>query len=173
MVDHSAETPTTRHGLKTLEIVLLLSLALNIFILGGVGVTLLRGWEPHFGAQLNHERKFDRFFEAIGISNLNSFQPFQDMRRDMFQGAHKMRKENQDLFDGFWTELQKPQPDAARLKVLIDEIQTHRQSFQMTQSDVLVDFLAKLEPEQRAAFAHIVMDRANPVGQPMRGFIGY
>jgi Spy/CpxP family protein refolding chaperone len=71
------------------------------------------------------------------------------MRRAIREEAKKNRQEMKASFDGVLAELEKPQPDAARLHRLVDEASARMTKLAHSSVDRYLEFHATLTPEQR------------------------
>lgn len=164
---------TPRRGLRAprlVEIVLALSLTLNLCVAGGF---VFSRWSVpvHIPAPAGFDRSLEVVVGRLGIDPTQS-KPYADLHhkikvaRDRFFVAHR------PLGDQIWNELAKPEPDPARLKQLLDTSMETRRDFQGEVMTAMAAFLATLTPDQRDAFVKIARDRQDPTGQPLRVNIG-
>ncbi len=153
---------------RVIEIALALSLAFNIFMLGGFAVTVLRFGPP---PPMAPEKRMERLAHDIGIDPANS-PAFEQFRTSLRLAYEDMHSKSQPLVDPFWIEMAKPQPDTQYVSRLMSDITANREAFQRHAAQAVVDFMLRLPPEQRAAFIRIVNDRRNVQGQPMRVLLG-
>jgi uncharacterized membrane protein len=147
---------------------LALSLALNVFFIGGA--VWIRMHVPHgpggspFGPP-PHER-----IEAVARDlSLDAAQrgAFERFVRDTRQETRQVREANQKLGDAAWEEMVKLQPDQDLLRRLFDEVSANRREYQTGMTRALLDFLGTLSPEQRRQFIELARDRQNRNAPPM------
>ncbi|HTH98550.1 MAG TPA: periplasmic heavy metal sensor [Stellaceae bacterium] len=153
---------------RPIEIVLALSLAFNIFIVGGFAMTAWR-FGPHMPA--SPEKRMEHLVRAIGM-NPTKAPAYQQLRTNLRVAFDDMRTKAQPLADSFWVELAKPQPDMNSADKLMAGVMANREEFQRQAGSAVLGFVSQLTPEQRAAFIRIVNDRRNGLGQPMRMLLG-
>jgi uncharacterized membrane protein len=149
-------------------VALALSLALNVFFVGGavwVRMHVHHGLGgPPFGRP-PHER-----IEAIARDlSLDPAQrsAFDRFIRDARKETKQVREANEKLSDSAWDEMLKPQPDQDLLRRVFDEISTNRREYQTGMTATLLDFLGKLSPDQRRQFVDIARNRKNGRGPPL------
>jgi uncharacterized membrane protein len=149
-------------------VALALSLALNVFFIGGAVWTRMHVRHgpggPPFGPP-PHER-----IEAVARDlSLDAAQrgAFERFIRETRQETKQVREANQKLGDAAWEEMAKPQPDEDLLRRLFDEISANRREYQTGMTRSLQDFLGTLSPEQRRHFVELARDRQNRNRPPM------
>jgi Spy/CpxP family protein refolding chaperone len=157
-------------------VVLMLSLALNIFIAGGFFYSqLVAGHHPDQmspqQSQPGPEHKLELLVSRLGIDPQTS-RPFKEMRRDFRMAQQLLAGQNRPLGASYWEELASAKPDDKHLQDLIDQMSANRHAFQSTITEVLARFMASLTPEQRSELVKIVEDRSNPAGAPVRNSVG-
>ena len=126
-------------------ILLALSLALNVFFVGGaiwMRAHVGRGWTNQGERVAAAVREFD--LDAAQREALQHFLRTVRMR------TRDLRELNQPLIDAAWTELAKPQPDEAALTRAFDEGTANRRAYQRETSRALHEFLLTLSDAQRA-----------------------
>lgn len=131
-----------------------LSLTLNVFFVGGLVWSHFNG--PHMQGPLQRFRHVASELQLSGEER----QAFQRFMTGMRQSGQQLREDNQPLFQRFWDELGKPQPDQALLAQTVDQIAQNRNVYQKHLTEGMTQFLATLTPEQRARF--IEFDPAQP-----------
>jgi uncharacterized membrane protein len=135
-------------------LLLTLSLALNIFFVGGAIWVKTRAG--------HHGRGFaERIEAAAGDLDLDAGQrqalrQFLDAWRTR---TRQLREKNQPLYDAAWSELVKTQPDEAVLTRVLDETTANRRGYQLETSQALHEFLRTLSDEQRAKVLQRMRDR--------------
>jgi uncharacterized membrane protein len=136
------------------SILLALSLALNLCFIGGALWIRIHGPPPpmnleerlhYIGAQLaldpQQEQAFEQYSQAV---------------RAHMQAMHKAVD---PLVSGAWSEIAKPDADQARVISLFEEAGQTRRDYMRELAPVMLSFLAKLSPEQRAKFVELIRER--------------
>jgi Spy/CpxP family protein refolding chaperone len=137
-------------------LLLALSVALNVFFVGGAIWMKTRaghGWM----------RPAERIEAAVKELHLDARQreALQDFLATMRVRAHQLREQNRPLIDAAWMELAKAAPDEAALGRAFDEGTANRRAFQLDTSRALHQFLRSLTDEQRAQVLEDVRKRPN------------
>jgi uncharacterized membrane protein len=153
-------------------VVLILSLALNVFIAGGFFYSQLAAGSHPLAAssqqpQQGLEHKLEALAGQLGIDPETS-NPFKEMRRGVRTGQVALAGRNRALGTQYWEELATPQPDQKHLAELSEQMSGNRQTFQSELTAALVQFMATLTPDQRETLVKIVEDKGNPLGAPVR-----
>lgn len=145
------DRPRSKHRL--MKVVLVLSVTLNIFFIGGIIYSKV--------ALLHMQGPGQRFQELGRELKLSPDQraAFQKLGRTMRLRGQNMREANQELLEQVWTELGKPQPDQQVLAKLFTEVADNRRAYQTEVGDAMRDFLVTLTPEQRATFIDLAKRR--------------
>ena len=153
-----AESVPQRRGLppRLPWILLALSLALNLFFVGGA--VWVRSEAAR--AQLPPAERFEQVARQLSL-DANQRAAF-----DRFIGALRlrtrhMREINQPLLEEAWGELAKAKPDDALVDRLLDETASNRHAYQLDTSHALRNFLATLSDPQRATFVDLAKNRQN------------
>jgi uncharacterized membrane protein len=138
-------------------ILLALSVALNVFFVGGaiwMKSRVGRGWM----------RPAERIEAAAKDLNLDGRQrdALQDFLATLRTRSHQLREKNRPLIDTAWTELAKAEPDEAVLDRAFDEGTANRRAFQLDTSRALHQFLRTLSDEQRAKVLENMRARPHP-----------
>lgn len=135
-------------------ILLALSLALNLFFVGGVL------WLRH-EAGLKLVGPAERFTMVARQLSLTADQraAFDKFIDTMRARAGQMHESNQPLIEDAWRELAKPQPDNAVIDRNLDQAASNHHAFQLDTSRALRAFLAVLSDEQRATFVSLAKNR--------------
>jgi Spy/CpxP family protein refolding chaperone len=136
-----------------LWVALALSLTLNLFVLGGLGWSVLtgRGHAPGGPA---------RFIEIGRRLDLSGDQraALREFGMHARELTEDLRAANRPIIRQMWDELGKPQPDQAAIQKLEDQILDNRRDFQHKMAQNLIAFLAVLTPEQRQRFIERAME---------------
>jgi uncharacterized membrane protein len=151
-------------------ILLALSLALNVFFVGGFVWTKTRAsaaaaaqGEAATAAAFRPAERLRAAAKELGLD------PAQRAALETFvraarQNARHLREQNQPLFDAAWAELAKANPDEAVLNRAFDEGVAHRRAYQAEMVRALREFLATLSDEQRAKALELMRRRPEPGG---------
>jgi hypothetical protein len=70
-----------------------------------------------------------------------------------------MHKAVDPLIGNAWSEVGKPDADEAKAVQLFDEAGQTRRNYMREIAPITIAFLAKLSPEQRARFVHLIQQR--------------
>ena len=137
-------------------ILLALSLALNMFFIGGF--FWVRG-----EAARAHLRPAERFEMIARELNLDSKQrgAFEHLIGLMRMSTRRLREANMPLIQEAWAEMAKAQPDEAVIDRNLEAAAANRRTFQVDTSHALRGFLAALSDEQRAHFVEFAKNRQN------------
>jgi uncharacterized membrane protein len=154
----SADILVSQRGTRPrlLWVLLALSLALNLFFIGGV--FWLRTEASRM--QLPPAERFEMVARQLTLD------PGQRAAFDKFIGAMRMRtrhlhENNQPLIEELWAELAKPKPDDALIDHNLDEAANNRHAYQVDTSRALRAFLAVLSDQQRQTFVELAKNRQN------------
>jgi uncharacterized membrane protein len=145
-----------RGGLRQhlVSILLALSLALNLFFMAGALWIRIHGPPPpmnleerlqYIGAQL-----------ALDPQQKQAFEQYSQAVRMQIQAMHKAVD---PLISSAWSEIAKPDADQARVIELFEEAGRTRRDYMRELAPVMLSFLAKLSPEQRAKFVTLIRER--------------
>ncbi len=151
-----ATSPPRPKG-RLVRVALALSLALNVFFVGGLVYSkLVRPTPPliMLGRQLNLEpdqrKAFQGFIQIVRL-----------------KGA-ALREANLALGRKIWNELSQPTPDPQKLTALFTEIANNRRDYQTAVGTALLPFLETLSIEQRQRFVEIGKRRQDAMANRMR-----
>ncbi len=135
-------------------ILVALSLALNMFFIGGF--FWVRG-----EAARAHLRPAERFEMIARELNLDAKQrtAFEHFIGLMRMRTRHLREANIPLIQEAWAEMAKPQPDDAVIDRDLETATANRRAFQVDTSHALRGFLAALSDEQRARFVEFAKNR--------------
>jgi uncharacterized membrane protein len=150
-----------------MAVVLALSLALNVCVVGGFAYS--RWFVNHFAAAPEH--KLDILGERLHLTH-DQRQPFEAFKQTLRDGQTALWEENEPLLEQAWGELTKDPVDPAQLQALMDQMSLHRHAFQVGAAASLVQFIKALTLEQRETLRRIVLDHHDPIGQPLRSNVG-
>jgi uncharacterized membrane protein len=142
-------------------ILLALSLALNLFFIGGVF------WvrSQHHGPMGPAER-IERVTKELAL-NPDQRAAFERFVRTIRMKARDLRETNQPLVDEAWQDFAKGQPDEAAVDKLFEAAANNRRNFQLETGRALRAFLATLNEDQRVAFIGLVRNRDNRRTPPL------
>jgi uncharacterized membrane protein len=154
----SADIAVSQRGAypRLLWVLLALSLALNLFFVGGVFWLRIESSR----AQLAPAERFEMVARQLSLdaNQRTAFDKFIGMMR---MRTRHLRENNQPLIDGIWGELAKAKPDDAMIDHSLDEAAGNRHTYQLETSHALRSFLAVLSDEQREAFVDLAKNRMN------------
>lgn len=143
------------------KVALALSLALNVFFIGGLLYSkFVRATPPliAMGRELNLEpdqrKAFQGFVQAVRA-----------------KGA-SLRETNLAVGRQIWEELSQPKPDQQKLAALFTDIANNRRDYQMAVGTALLPFLETLSIEQRQRFIEIGKRRQDAMANRMRQLLG-
>jgi hypothetical protein len=152
------------------EVVLVLSLALNLFVAGGFAYSQYSAGRP-IQATPERDRRLEKFALKLGLEPEKS-QPFKEWRRSLHQGQAQLFQENQPLVARAWSEMTEPAPDAGQIQQVLDQMAAHRRAFQAEATAATLKFLGTLDQAQKKTFMDMVVDRSNPSAAPVRNSLG-
>jgi hypothetical protein len=141
-------TPSGNLSRRRLVLALLaVSVALNLCFVGGA---LWTRYAPPEQLVTTSER-----FHRLALSL--KLEPRRQVAFDNYVGAmlargDRLRQEIEPLIAEAWVEIEKPQPDAARVQQLFDDASARRRVFQHEALSATLALLDTLTPEQRAKF---------------------
>jgi uncharacterized membrane protein len=146
--DHSAG----RRG-RLWAVVLILSLTLNVFFVGGL-LWARSALHPPFGPV----QRMESIAAEMHLSGdqLAAFRIFVKTMRDRQIELHE---KNHAIIFALWDDLAQAQPDQAKMDQLVDKANDNRRASQKEAVKALIAFLATLSPEQRAQFADLAKKR--------------
>lgn len=151
-----ATSPPRPKG-RLVTVALALSLALNVFFVGGLAYSkFVRPTPPllRLGRELNLEP-----------DQRKAFQSFVQVVRSK---GKALRDNNLTAGQQIWDELAQPKPDAQKLGALLAEIANNRRDYQMAVGTALLPFLETLNIEQRQHFIEIGKRRQDAMANRMR-----
>jgi uncharacterized membrane protein len=142
-------------------ILLALSLALNLFFIGGAVWMRSQGHGPMGPAD-----RVARVVKELGL-DADQRAAFERFVRTIRTKARDLRETNQPLVDEAWQDFAKAQPDEAAVDKLFESAANNRRNFQIEAGRALRAFLGTLNEEQRAAFVAMVKNRDNRRTPPL------
>jgi len=159
----SAETPSAARPApaRLLWILLALSLALNLFFIGGVFWMRSQGHGPMGPAD-----RVERIAKELSLTP-EQRAAFERFARTIRMKARDLRETNEPLIDEAWKDFAKAQPDEAAVDKLFESAANNRRNFQLETGRALRAFLATLNEDQRAAFVAMVRNRDNRQAPPL------
>jgi uncharacterized membrane protein len=135
-------------------ILLALSLALNLFFVGGaVWLRLQAGHGPVAPAE-----RAEAVAKELALSG-DQRAAFDRFLRTVRMKARQLRETNQPLIDAAWQDFGKAQPDEAAVDKLFEQAADNRRNFQIESGRALRVFLTALNDDQRARFIALVKHR--------------
>ncbi|HEV2673576.1 MAG TPA: periplasmic heavy metal sensor [Aliidongia sp.] len=157
---------------RLIEVALVLSLALNLFVAGGFAYSQYTTAHPAPAAPTGGgDRRLERFASKLGLDPEKS-KSFKEWRRSLHSAQGVLYQQNQPLVEEAWSELSQPAPDSQHVQQILDEIAQHRRAFQADTTAATIKFLGTLDESQRKTFMATVIDRANPLAGPIRNTLG-
>jgi hypothetical protein len=153
------------------EVVLVLSVALNLFVAGGFAYsqyTVAHATQVVAGVP---ERRLETFAQKLDIDPETS-PTFKEWRRSLRAAQGALFKENQPLVAQAWEDLSTPAPDARRIQQVLDQMAANRRAFQADATAATIKFLDTLDESQKKTFMSMVVDRSNPYAAPVRNSLG-
>lgn len=149
---------------RLVKVALALSLALNIFFIGGLVYTKI---------VMEHWRGPPPLQTLAGELNLTPDQrkTFREFVQAVRTGGMALREANLKLGAQIWDELSKPQPDQDKIAKVLTQVADNRRDFQTAVAKALLPFLESLNPEQRAKFIEIAKRRQDYVANRMRHLV--
>ena len=136
-------------------ILLALSLALNLFFVGGVFWVRSQGHGP-----LGPAERIERVAKQLTL-DADQRAAFERFVRAIRMKARDLRETNQPLIDEAWQDFAKAQPDEAAVDKLFEAAANNRRNFQVETGRALRAFLVTLNEDQRVAFVAMVKNRDN------------
>jgi uncharacterized membrane protein len=157
-----ASSPRLTKG-RLVTVALALSLALNIFFVGGL--VYGRYMRPGPGAPL------------VALGQELDLTPVQrGAFRDFIQVARTrgeaLRQANLKLGVQIWDEISKPEPDREKLATLIGQVADNRRDYQAAVTGALIPFLGTLDHERRRHFVDIAKRRQDAIANRMHQLLG-
>jgi uncharacterized membrane protein len=141
-------------------ILLALSLALNLFFVGGVF------WVRSQHGPMGPAERVERLAKQLTL-DANQRTAFERFVQTIRLKARDLRETNQPLVDEAWQDFAKAQPDEAAVDKLFEAAANNRRNFQVEAGRALRAFLITLNEEQRATFITLVKSRDNRFTLPL------
>jgi Spy/CpxP family protein refolding chaperone len=135
-------------------VILALSLALNLCFIAGAVWIRVQGPPP----PMSPEQRLQQIEPQLDLNAQQkvAFDQYAGTVRSRMQSMHEAVE---PLVANAWSELAKPDADAARVMLLFDQAGDQRHAFQRELGTATFAFLAKLSPEQRAKFVELARQR--------------
>jgi Spy/CpxP family protein refolding chaperone len=126
--------------------VLAVSVALNLFFVGGALWTRLHASQPATASE-----RFHKLGQSLNLS------PPQQAAYDQYVAAilarnNRVRQATEPLLDEAWAEIGKPNPDQIKILQLLDDFSTQRREVMHQTVGATLSFLTTLTPEQKEKF---------------------
>jgi uncharacterized membrane protein len=137
-------------------ILLILSVALNLFFIGGALWVRHEAWHAH----LTPAERFEMVAQQSSLTG-DERAAFERFIRTLRVHMRNMRESNEPLIQEIWGELAKEKPDDAVIDRDVDTTANNRHAFQVEASRAMRTFLAALTPEHRARFVELAKNRQN------------
>ena len=151
---------------RLLTTVLVLSLALNLFILGGIAYSRFFPPGPRLGGH-----RMETLRQRLALKP-DQTAALSDFARTLHRGQDLLAAENRPLLRQAWDEIAGDSPDTDKVKSLLDQMEAHRHAYQAQSLATLLHFTGALSPEQRKALGEMVLDRRDAIGATLRSDIG-
>lgn len=153
-----AQGGTRRHVLK---VALAVSLALNLFFVGGALWVRFHAPAP----PITPEQRLEQMGKELGL-DAQQQRAFADYSQTMRARLEAMHEAIRPLISEAWSEVTKPQADEAKIMQLLDEIEQKRRAFAGQMTTTTLSYLASLSPEQRREFVALAQQRPRPWSPP-------
>jgi uncharacterized membrane protein len=153
----TADLAAPQRGFRRLRlpwILLALSLALNLFFIGGVFWVRTEAHHRHLGPA----ERVEQVAQDLSL-DANQRAAFDGFIRTVRDKARQLRETNQPLIDEAWQDFAKAQPDEAALDKLVEAAADNRRGFQIEAGRALRGFLGVLTEDQRARFIALARKR--------------
>jgi len=146
-------------------VLLTVSLALNAFFVGGHVYGRYYAKEIYGASDFRKHRAGRRqaMMERLGLE-ADQQQAFRDMRREMREHGRNLRDQVRPNMEALWREMMAEAPDERRIDTLLQSMATNRVAFQRQATRLAREFMAKLNPEQRTAFAEMAKAKLMRLG---------
>jgi uncharacterized membrane protein len=149
--------PRPRQWRSRLTLVLLaLSLALNVFFIGGVFWLKSQAMR----AQMSPPERARLVARQLSLDDTQRA-AFDQFIKTARQRTRELHETSTPLIEQAWGELAKPNPDEALLDRLAAESADNRRRYQVDLGHALRSFLATLSDEQRRTFVELLRQRQN------------
>jgi uncharacterized membrane protein len=147
IADAAVPEKRVRHHL--LWVAVSLSLALNVFFLGGALWTRF-----HTPPPLTREERFDQVSSALALDPQQR-QAFAQYSQAMHAWLEEMQGKSHPLFRAAWAEVSKPQADETKVMQLLDQAMQIRHAYLGKITSATIAFLKTLSPGQRSEFIKV------------------
>jgi uncharacterized membrane protein len=156
-----APPPTSPRAAPRLPWILLaLSVALNIFFIGGAV------WMHVTHGPLGPAERVEAVAKGLSL-DATQRAAFDRFIRTVRMRARQLRDANEPLVEEAWQDFAKAQPDEAAVDKLFEQAADNRRSFQIDTGRALRSFLATLREDQRANFIAMIRSRDNRTTPPL------
>jgi uncharacterized membrane protein len=156
------ENPIARPSLQVVALVL--SVALNICVLGGFAYS--RWFAPgHPPGAPAHSLEILAARLALKPEQMPAFEEF---RKALVHDQQELYGRNHPVLQEAWEELGRDNADPKKVQAALDQMAMHRHAFQADAGAEIIRFMAVLTPEQRAMMEAAVLDRHDPAGTLIR-----
>ena len=149
---------TRRHILK---LVLVLSLALNLFFVIGAGWIRMHART----APPSPEQRLQEMGSELGL-NAQQQRVFADYSQTMRSRLQAMHEAMRPLIAQAWSEVARPHANETRVMQLLDQAGKQHRAFASQLTATTLSFLATLSPEQRQKFVELAQQRPRPWSPP-------
>jgi hypothetical protein len=142
-------------------VLMALSLALNLFFVGGVFWVRSQGHGP-----IGPAERVEKLAKELTL-DADQRAAFERFVGTIRMKARELRETNQPLVDEAWQDFAKAQQDEAVVEKLFEAAANNRRSFQLDTGRALRAFLVTLNESQRTGFIALVRSRDTRRAQPL------
>ncbi len=143
------------------QVALALSLALNLFFVGGALWIRVHAPNP----PMTPQQRLHQMAGELGLDAQQS-RAFADYSKTMSERLQAMHQAIRPLVSQAWSEVAKPQANETRIMQLLDEAGQKRRESVGRLTTTTLSFLATLSPEQRRKFVELAHQRPRPWSPP-------
>jgi Spy/CpxP family protein refolding chaperone len=151
----------SRSGGRLLWLALVISLALNAFVVG----TLV--WWVGANRPTTPAERFQQIARELKLNDDQRY-AFQQFVIAMRRNTRQLRDNNVPLVDKVWEEMSKAPPDRAAIDRLVDQATDNRRAYQKSMTEALTRFLGNLSAEQRGQFVELTKRHQDQTAQHLR-----
>lgn len=144
-----------------LRVALALSLVLNLCFIGGAMWIRMHAPPRHPGIA----RRFQQIESRLALDPVQR-QAFDRYAVTIEHRARMMHQRIRPLIGEAWSDMAKPQAQAADVMQVFDRVRAERRGFEKDLTAATLAFLARLSPAQRQKFVELVHRRAPPRHPP-------
>ncbi len=164
MQDH----PSSVRRPRVLEVALILSLALNCFVVGGLVVT---AWHFRRPPMPPPEMAIISLAQSAGLSTQES-DDLTSLVRSVHLETELAKSENAPIAEAYLAELSRPAPDQTLLAKLETQIRQNKVEMHQKISLEFARWMAAIPPDKRVIIIDRIRDGHDPAGRGLRWIIG-